>query len=295
MLSAGRWPETQTFWVGFLNPTFLPSAVSRTGGALAITGLYIMMHVTFTQAAPALRARVVAWASRWALIGIVLIAMGGAWWFFAAPEYVRIKLLAAPAVLIISIVSIGVTTALTVGVGLGPASRSSWLVPPFAALLFLLGSIGLFSGEFLREAGRKPYTIENYLYSNNLRVADVAAVSELGYVNANQWVRAHLQQQVPQLFNEQGLATSSAAAALASFDRHQVGQAIYENQCGTCHTRRGYNALMPRLSAANVETTGLLVMRMDQVSHAMPPWAGQDWEAEVLAEFLNAEAKGAVQ
>jgi mono/diheme cytochrome c family protein len=200
--------------------------------------------------------------------------------------------MAAPAVLTISVVSIGATTVLTAGLGFGPATRANWLVPPFAALLFMLGAIGLFSGEFLREAGRKPYTIEGYLYSNNIRVADAAAVQTNGYINSSRWVRASLQTQVPALFDVDRKATSSTAAALSEADRHIVGEAIYENQCGTCHTRRGYNALLPRLSAANLETTRLLITRMNQVSHAMPPWLGQDWEAELVAEFLNDEAKG---
>jgi len=295
MLSTGAWTEHQSFWIGFFNPTLLPSVVGRTGGALAITGLYIMLHVTLIDTPAELRARVVPWAARWALVGIALIAIGSTWWwFFATPEYVRVKLLAAPAVLMITVICIGATGVLTLAVGLGPVTRANWLVPPFAALLFVLGTVGLFTGEFLREAGRKPYTIENYLFSNNVAVADVASVSEQGYVNWHPWVRSYLEQEVPALFVD-GEATPAAAAGLPPVLRHRVGEAIYEYQCGPCHTRRGYNALLPRLAAADLETTRQLVQRMAQVSPAMPPFVGQDWEADVLAEFLNDEARGGVR
>jgi cytochrome bd ubiquinol oxidase subunit I len=295
MLSSGRWPATLRFWDGFLNATFLPSVVARTGGALAITALYIFLHVTVTRPATALQDRVVAWASRWSLAGVMLISLGGAWWFAAVPHYVREKVLAAPVVLVLATVSVAVTALMTAGVAFGPRLRTQWLVPPLAGILFALGAAGLFSGEFLREAGRKPFTIHAYLYSSNIKVADVAAVRTAGYLNSARWPRAQLARRLPDLFGHTGDVDPAAAVALSDADRRLVGEAIYEHQCGVCHTRWGYNAVVPRLTGATRETVEFLVPRVNEIGHAMPPWAGQEWEARAVAAFLYHEARGGAQ
>jgi cytochrome bd ubiquinol oxidase subunit I len=292
MISSGRWVDTLRFWDGFLNPTFLPGVVARTGGALAITALYISLHVTLTLPASDLRDRVVGWASGWALTGVLLIGAGGAWWFMATPFYVREKVLAAPVVLVLAMVSVAVTALMTAGITFGPRLRSQWLVPPLAWMLFVLGATGLFSGEFLREAGRKPYTVHGYLYSSNIRVDQVEEVRATGYLNTARWPALYLAGQVPGLFDGDGRVDEEGAAGLLPADRIRVGEAIYEYQCGVCHTRRGYNAVVPRLTGASRETIAFLVPRIDEIGHAMPPWAGQPWEAEAVADFLFAQARG---
>ncbi len=294
MLSTTNWTATFAFWDGFFNQTFLPGVVSRTGGALAITGLYIFVHVSFVQVDRAVRDRVVTWSSRWAFVGIALIAVGGLWWLLAVPDYVQAKVLAAPAVLIISFVSVGATLLLTAAIAYGPGFRTEWLVPPFAILLFVLGATGLFSGEFLREAGRKPYTVERYLYSSNIQVDQVDAVRRDGYLNAARWPRLQLQRSVPALFDDEGRASGAAYAVLPAVDQRRVGEVIYEYQCGTCHTRRGYNGILPRVGNTSRDLLLTMIRNMDELTHAMPPWAGERWEAEAVTDYLFT-AKGGAQ
>lgn len=291
MLSTSTWPETFGFWDGFLNITFLPSVVARTGGALAITGLYFFLHVSFTRQAERVRDRVVTWASRWSFVGIGLIAAGGLWWLLAAPDYVQAKVLAAPAVLIISFVSVGATLLLTAAIAYGPGFRTDWLTPPLAALLFALGATGLFSGEFLREAGRKPYTVERYLFSNNVMLDQILEISHDGYVNTARWPRLQLQRSVPGLFDDEGRASGAAYAGLNRLEKLAVGETIYEYQCGECHTRRGYNGILPRVGNASRAMLRTIVVNIDELTHAMPPWAGQEWEADAVADYLY-HAKG---
>lgn len=290
MLSTGRWPETYWFWHGFLNPTFLPSVVARTGGSLALAALYIFLHVSVVAVAADVRLRVVDWASRWALYGILLIFAGGFWWFLASPAYVQHKVFTEPVMLIITVVSIGATVTLTAAVAFGPVPRAHWLVPPLAGVLFMLGATGLSSGEFVREAGRKPYTVQNYLYSNGLLVNQVDQVRAAGYLNSARWARLQVQAAVPQLFDEAGLATAERAALLPESQRLQVGEVIYEYQCGVCHARVGYNGILPRLAPATRELVGVMVRRTDELSSAMPPWVGHEWEADAVADFLYTAA-----
>jgi hypothetical protein len=40
MLTSGNWPETGSFWDGFLNQSYLPSLVFRTAFALILAGVY---------------------------------------------------------------------------------------------------------------------------------------------------------------------------------------------------------------------------------------------------------------
>ena len=56
-----------------------------TGGALLLASLYVYLHAAFFAADPALRNLLGTRSARPALVGAVLITLGGVWWYLALP------------------------------------------------------------------------------------------------------------------------------------------------------------------------------------------------------------------
>lgn len=291
MATSGKWPQTKLFWDGFLNPTFLPGVVARTGGALALSGLYIYMHASFVDMDLKLKEKVVRWVSPWSLLGVVLIGLGGLWWYAAVPPFIKEKVAAAPTVLILSVVAVLATLVVLLFVIF--AFRAEWMVPPFAVLLFLMGATGLFAGEFLREGTRKPYTIERFLYSSNIYVDQVDQIREQGFINSSKWPKYYLKTRYPELFMD-GQVDTTKLATLSPEQRLEIGETIFEYHCGVCHTRRGYNALLPRVRGVDPELLEAMIEALDD-NPAMPPWTGKPWELKLLVEYLATAAKGGVR
>ncbi len=290
--SSGKWPQTHLFWDGFLNPTFLPSVVTRTGGALALTGLYLYMHISLIKIAPEVKEKVARWASRWAVIGVGLIVLGGLWWYNAVPGYIHDKIAERPTVVTLAIVAVLATLVATFFLAFW--GKKEWLVAPLTVLLFLVGSAGFVAGEFIRESFRKPYTIEGYLFSNNVYTTQVDAVRARGFLNTAKWPKAYLQARYPQLFTIEGVLDTTQLPSLTPQQRADIGRAIFEYHCGVCHTLSGYNAIFDQIRGSDPDLIQAIVEDLED-HPAMPPFVGQSWENQLLVEYLFQAMKGGVQ
>ncbi|HVO96338.1 MAG TPA: cytochrome ubiquinol oxidase subunit I, partial [Terriglobales bacterium] len=83
MLTSGGWTPQHNFFTAFFNPSFVPQTLLRTGGSIVIAALGIVFHVSFRAEPSALKNSVVRTVSQWAVVGMVLIAAGGAWYMMA--------------------------------------------------------------------------------------------------------------------------------------------------------------------------------------------------------------------
>lgn len=292
MASSGKWSETHLFWDGFLNPTFLPGVVTRTGGAFALSGLYIFMHASLVSLNPDLKEKVSGWAGRWALLGIVLIVVGGLWWYNAVPGYIHDKIAEKPTVAVLSIVSLAAT--LIAVFFLAFWSKREWIVAPVTVILFIVGAAGLNAGEFVRESFRKPYTIERYFYSDNVYASQVNAIRAQGFLNTAKWPKAYLQSRYPSLFTESGTLDTSQLAALPESQRDDIGRTIFEYHCGVCHTLNGYNSIFSMIEDSDPDLIQSIVEDLGE-HPAMPPFVGQDWENQLLVEYLFRAYQGGVR
>ncbi len=71
-------------------------------------------------------------------------------------------------------------------------------------------------------------------------------------------------------------------------DRLTLGRAVFMYHCNCCHAEKfGYSALAPLLAGRSVEEIKNLALRLNHTHYYMPPWAGTEVEAELLAEFLD--------
>ena len=98
MLNPGIWatdPKSQSFWLAFFNPQFLPQTVARTGGALLLSSLYVYLHASLTIPDAKLRDMIASRSARPALLGAILITAGGLAWLYWLPPSAKAALGAA--------------------------------------------------------------------------------------------------------------------------------------------------------------------------------------------------------
>jgi cytochrome c553 len=279
MLSPGKgWVNTHHMWDGFFNATYLPSLLLRSFVALALGGLWAMAAAG--KAAPGLKTRILRPTAPLVGLGVLLAALSG-WYYFqsfppAGKELVLSNLKGA--------------TGLAQGfhwavMGLGafllPGLLAGWaaLRPksfrrPLALLGLLLACWGFGGFEWIREVARKPFVIRDVMYSNGIRVEQVAGYQKDGFLPSNAWARAY--------------AASKGDTDLAK------GEAILRSQCLACHTREGYRSLKTlTVSYSESDLVGLiqglreLDPGMNPYLDRMPPFAGTEQEAELVGKYLS--------
>jgi cytochrome bd-type quinol oxidase subunit 1 len=288
MLNPGGWLTNRDFWVGFFNPQFLPQTAARTGGALLLSSLYVYLHAAIMIKDPQLQRLIEQRSTRPALWGAALIAVGGAGWYALLPESAAAVLYSASALNILMALLFAATAVVFAALYLGPYRNPGWLHSPgFAGALLAFGLIAFSTGEFIREAVRKPYVIYNVVLGNQVFPEEVAGLRAKGWLESGVWTRALLAQRHPQAVRG-GQIDESALLALPPQQRAALGEMIFQHHCNDCHAARlGYSAAGPLVQGWSKATIRELVTKLDEKRFVMPPWCGADAERELLVEYLD--------
>jgi cytochrome bd ubiquinol oxidase subunit I len=288
MLNPGIWaidPKAQNFWVAFFNPQFLPQTVARTGGALLLSSLYIYLHASLTVSDARLRDMIAARSARPALLGAVLITVGGLAWYYFLPPSAKDTLASAAALNILVVLIFALTVVVFLLIYLGPYRNPGWLSPGFAGSLCLFGIAAFSTGEFIREAVRKPFVVYNVVLSNQVLPQELPKLRSEGYLQGGLWTRAYVAQHYPQVVRE-GRIQGSELLRLPSQDRVALGEVLFQYHCNDCHAAsEGYSALGPLLRGRSRELIRSTVEHLDAV-YFMPPWCGTPAEAELMTDYL---------
>lgn len=286
MLTPGRWVETRSFWDGFLNPSYVPGVVLRTGICLFLAGAY-MMFAALREPDAGARPRLVRWLATLQVAGILVAYGGFRWWEVALPPEVQAVFRGDGALLgALAATRSLALWALTAYLGL---VLLALVVPkaqrwPLAAVT-LIASFVFFGGyERLREGGRKPFVIRDYMFSNGLLIADIPALNEGGVLARAGWAM------VGQPDTTEGR-----------------GRALYRAQCASCHTLDGYLGVRRLTAAADADMLNGVLLTMREMGEAytlahekgsrvdtrtldyplMPPLVGTDDEVEALVVYLE--------
>jgi hypothetical protein len=279
MLSPGKgWTVTHLMWDGFFNATYLPSLLLRTFVSMALGGLWAL--AAGAAADPALKPRILKTTALFTLAGVLLAVPAGWFYFQSFP----------PAAKELVLGNLKGVTGLAQGFRWALWGLGAFLVPgllvlwalfaprsfrrPVAVLGLLLACWGFGGFEWIREVARKPFVIRDVMYSNGIRVDQVASLQKDGFLPQNAWARTF-------------------AAAKGDTDLAK-GEAILRSQCLACHTRDGYRGLKA-LTATNSEGDNIaLIQGLRELDPAlnpylglMPPFAGTEQEAELLGKYLS--------
>jgi cytochrome bd-type quinol oxidase subunit 1 len=293
MLDPGTWPQDQSFWSAILNAQSLPQIISRTGGALLLSSLYVYLHSAITIKDAKLHALIESRSTRPALLGAALITLGGLLWHVYLPSSAREALLAAPVLNVLMAVLFAATAIVFLLLFFGPY-RNPGLIrsPGFAACLMLFGITGFSTAEFIREAVRKPYILYNVVLGNQVlaSVDEAQRLKEHGYLEGGVWTKAFVQAHYPHALVD-GHIDPQLLLKLPRADRVELGGLIFQYHCNDCHALgKGYSPVAPLLAGWTPEMIHSLVRDLDKTRFTMPPWSGTPEEAELLTVYLSSIA-----
>ncbi|MBI5575236.1 MAG: cytochrome C [Deltaproteobacteria bacterium] len=286
MASPGKWPATGNFFDGFFNQTYWPQLLMRTSLMFAIAATYAIAVAT-KLSDDAAKSFIIRTASKWGIGGLVLGSVF---------TLLYIKTLPAAAGNVLGMASFllpGLKTGMLVSLGLlilyfvyaNFKPLTLRLIPAILAIAVLFG--GIWSIERTREMIRKPYVIQQYMYSNQLIghdfpakqvVAETKAISEKGILKVSPYVPDGLRE-------------------VTEGNKLEAGKLTALILCSSCHT----------LDESGIRPMPQMIRRMEFKPHAeaateigeiagfidtlgdyqyMPPFAGSAAEKEALAAYL---------
>jgi cytochrome bd ubiquinol oxidase subunit I len=288
MLDPGAWAvdaNLRNFWRAFFNPQFLPQTVARTGGALLLSSLYVYLHASLAIRDAAMRDMIAARSARPALLGAIMITIGGLGWLYWLPPSAKAALAAASALNVLVALIFALTAVVFVLVYLGPYRNPGWLSPGFAGSLCLFGIAAFSTGEFIREAVRKPFVVYNVVLANQVLPEQVRSLHETGFLEGGLWTKRFVEERYPRTMAD-GHIDGDRLLALPPADRVALGNVVFQYHCNDCHAAgEGYSALGPLLQGRSRELIRSTVEHLDAVLF-MPPWCGTPQEAELLTDYL---------
>ena len=298
MLNPGPWatnPAYRSFWTAFFNPQFLPQTVARTGGALLLSSLYVYLHASLTIREERLRDMIASRSARPALLGAVLITVGGLVWYAYLPQSAQAALQIASALNILMVLIFALTIIVFFLLYFGPYRNPGWLSPGFAGSLFLFGLAAFATGEFVREAVRKPFVVYNVVLGNQVLPEDIPTMREQGYLESGVWTKAFVAQTYPQVMaavedsDEEAppvIDDERLLTKLKPNERVELGRVLFLHHCNDCHAAElGYSAVGWLMQGWPREMVRSQIEHLHTVLF-MPPWCGTKAEAELLTDYL---------
>lgn len=259
MLTPGNWLQTGSFWAGFLNPTYFSSVFFRTGVCVLLAGLFGML-VTSRQKDISVRSRLTRYNAIWGLVGLAIMAPTFYWYWQTIPadiiETARLSMPTPMAAATGSYWNAGILVVLLVVFGLVIPKRNHVVV---AVLMLGVGLSYFGEFEWFRESIRKPWIVTGYMYGNGLRAADLPT------------------------YQSDGLLTHIA------FRSDQPGRDLFNRACRSCHTIDGYKPLAPVFNGTDPAFVAGMVMGTEALKGNMPPFAGTQADADMIAEHIWSE------
>jgi hypothetical protein len=286
MLNTGAWHANRNFWAGFFNPQLIPQVLARTGGAFLLSSLYVFLHASFKARDKALYQLVESRSARPALWGAILVVVGGIWWYLALPESAKAALAAASVLNVLMVLVFALTVAVFVMMYLGPYRNPGWFTPGFTILIFLSGVAAVTTGEYIREAVRKPYIIYNTVMGNQILPEEIPILRETGYLEGGVWTRAYVKRNYPQVVDSNKI-DEAILLTLPDSDQRKLGEVLFQHHCNDCHAvDAGLSPIAHLIRGWTFEMIQTVVEHPEKSHFFMPPWAGTREEAILLTRYL---------
>ena len=267
MLTPGRWIDDHSFWSGFFNPTFWPALFFRTFFSVMIAGLFGFLTASFLKDNE-LRTTMLRYSAKWLLVPFVLF-LASSWWYRAAlPPHIEEIIFQKMPQLRNSITIFMACSPLLILGGLVMAIKMpSGLSRSMAAVMLIIGLMYFGAFEFLREGGRRPYIIYDYMYSNTILKKDMPRVAQAGVLQEAKWVE-----------NRTVTEDNSLAA----------GRELFDILCLSCHSIGGpLNDIRQQVRSSSPEEMNLIFATMGRERPYMPPFPGTESEKVILINYLN--------
>ncbi|MDR2345095.1 MAG: cytochrome c [Planctomycetaceae bacterium] len=259
-----NWNEGGNFWYAFFNLQFLPQTISRTGGAVLLAALYVFVHAVWTlNENNLLLEKVVSRMSRPIIFGVITMAIGIVLSFILLPENVHRAMERAVLINVLTAIFLGICLIMSALMFFGPILHPKSISHGFAVSLLIFGLTALATAEFIREAARKPWIVDQIVLGNQIYKNDVEKFKITGFLRNSQW------QKIPS-------------------DKIERGGMIFMYHCNNCHAvEYGLSAMKPLLSGEDDKKIIKDKLRsLNKPVISMPPWSGTEEELDDLTEFI---------
>ena len=272
MLTPGGWLDNQSFWSGFFNPTFWPSLLFRTFIAVMLAGIYGYLSASFTQD-EAVRTSMTRFSAKWSLVALAGAVPSALWYVASLPGPAKDLVLGKSP----TIVAAGQWGLGGVILVLGLSLIFGFMKPAFntratALVAMVAGLMVIGSFEWIREAARRPYAVNEVVYSNMIFKEDLSTLTEEGYLQKALWVQNR---------------------DIGTKDRVEAGHELFIQQCYACHTLGGLNNdLIPQTAHMSYKALHSYIEKIHKIRYFMPPFAGTSEEAGMLAAFIASGVHG---
>ncbi|MBE0655449.1 MAG: cytochrome ubiquinol oxidase subunit I, partial [Bacteroidales bacterium] len=271
MLTPGKWIETGNFWHGFFNPSFFPSLVFRTGIALFLAGLFGLVTAVYNKNKE-LRKRFFRYNIQWMFLPFLVIFTGGLWYLQVVPETSLENLFKYNPAALKFIHLLLTSTVLIFAIGILFLLKLPHAMHKVSVYLLILVGLGWMGGfEYMREIARKPYVLNQLMYSNSVYREDVKMLNDEGFLYHAKWVQSS------EITDETLLAS---------------GKELFKFQCHSCHTINGYNAIFPRTQYLTERGVIAQLTGQGKINTYMPPFLGTEKEKAALAAYIFRELQG---
>ncbi len=268
MLTPGAWLTNNDFWSGFFNPTFWPSLFFRSFMSFMLAGCYGFLTATFLED-EATRHRMIRYSGIWALVSLILSVPSGWWYISVLPEKAG-KLVSgasptiAKAATVAAFSMAALTCLLIALILLKPKARTRGLI--LTVMIAAMGYMGAF--EWTREAARRPYIINEVMYSNSILKKDVERINQEGFLKNAKWVKNR---------------------EITGSNQIDAGRELFLHQCFACHSVGGFNNdIVSRTKNLSYGAMRKYLATIHEKRYFMPPFVGTDEELKAMAAYLTA-------
>jgi mono/diheme cytochrome c family protein len=266
MLTPGSWLADRNFWSGFFNPAFWPSLLFRTFISIMLAGVYAFVTTSFLKNVP-LKSPMTRYSAKWILVSLLGAVPSGFWYLSALPNRAR---------MLIEGVSPTIRIALQYGLYAVIVLLAGTLIlllvkPAFHSIpvsFAVLAGAFLFMGafEWTREASRRPFVINQFMYSNAILKEDMKKIDSDGFLHSARWVTVR---------------------DVGEDNMLQAGAEIFRNQCFACHTAGGMNNnIAVRTAYMDYPSLVNYIDKIHDIRYFMPPFAGNVSERKALAYYI---------
>ncbi|MGA7279027.1 MAG: c-type cytochrome [Desulfocapsaceae bacterium] len=274
MLTPGGWLTNGSFWTGFFNPSFWPSLVFRTFIAVMLAGIYGYLSASFTSDRE-VRIAMTRFSARWSLVALAGALPSAIWYVAVLPGPAKDLVLGKSPTIVVALKWGAAATILVLMISLVVGFLRPSANRKATALVAMLGALVMMGAfEWVREAARRPYAVNELIFSNMIYKDDVAALNETGFLANAVWVE-------------------ETNRVLEPDNRLLAGEELFIQQCYACHTLGGFNNdLKAQTAHMSFNALRSYIAKIHQIRFFMPPFVGTESEAEALAAYIVADVHG---
>jgi len=272
MLTPGAWIDNHNFWSGFFNPSFWPSLLFRSFFSFMLAGLYAFVTCAFLKDAE-LKTRMTRYSGKWALTSLLLSIPCAAWYLAILPEPAR-SLVEGGSPTIraagqFALYALLVTFALVL---LLAVIRPAFNNKPLAILTLIPAFLLLGAFEWTREAARRPFVLNQIMYSNGVALAQAEELQNQSFLVRTKW---------------------SAVSEVDDSNLVEAGSELFKFQCYACHTIGGINNdILPKTAGMDFSAMTAYLLNVIHKRPYMPRFLGTEQEAAALSAYLVGELHG---